>query len=92
MIVEVTSAAALLGLIVGWAAAALYYRAIKPVDPQQLTLLMKRLVTAEGYDERRKQVRTMLTRSNKRAMRLDGGMPAKVHKMRKRKRRSAYPD
>jgi hypothetical protein len=58
----------------------------KSVEPQQLSALMDRMVNQEEADVRRNQIRRMLHDSGRRTMRLDGGSPAKVHKMRRKRR------
>jgi hypothetical protein len=58
----------------------------KIVEPDQLAAYMARVVNAEGHDERRMQLRRVMHRSGRRTMRLDGGLPAKVHRMRTYKR------
>lgn len=49
-------------------------------------MFMERIVNQEAAEERRNQVRRMLHDSNRRTMRLDGGKPAKVYKMRRKRR------
>jgi hypothetical protein len=56
----------------------------KVVAPEQLAAYMNRVVNREGHDMRRMQMRRMLYRADRRTMRLDGGQPAVVHRMRKR--------
>lgn len=55
----------------------------KMPDQQQF---MDRIINQEEAEERRNQIRRMLHDSNRRTMRLDGGLPAKVHKMRRKRR------
>lgn len=67
--------------MLGWIAAP-----TKIVAPEELAAYMNRIVHAEGHQERRMQMRRIMHDSGRRTMRLDGGMPAKVHRMRTRKR------
>ena len=64
----------------------------KIVGPQELSRHLDRIVNAEGAEIRRNQMRKMLHDSGRRTMRLDGGPPATVHKMRRSKRRTIHPD
>jgi hypothetical protein len=77
------AAAFALGLILGAGVALLLSEFTKPVEPQELTALMDRIVNQEGAEERRNQLRRMMHDSKRRTMRIDGGPPAKVHKMRR---------
>jgi len=83
-----TIAAFLLGFLAGYGARLFLSRQTftKTVAPEQLTPLMDRIVNQEGAEERRNQIRRMLHDSGRRTMRLDGGPPAKVHKMRRKRR------
>lgn len=56
---------------------------LKLPDQQQF---LDRIVNQEEAEERRNQIRRMLHDANRRTMRLDGGLPAKVHKMRRKRR------
>lgn len=63
----------------------------KIVEPQELSRYMTRIVNAEGAEVRRNQMRKMLHDAGRRTMRLDGGKPATVHKMRRRRRTLRHP-
>lgn len=49
-------------------------------------VFMNRIVNQEAAEERRNQTRLMLHDAKRRTMRLDGGKPAQVHQMRRRRR------
>jgi hypothetical protein len=57
----------------------------KRVAPQEISALMNRVVNAEELDEARRVRRAQMMRAGRRTIRADGGPPAKVHKMRRRK-------
>jgi len=81
-------AASMLSFALGlWARPFLYLKLFtKVVEPQELSALMDRIVNQEEAEERRNEIRRMLHDSGRRTMRLDGGAPAKVHRMRRVKR------
>lgn len=81
-------AALTVGFILGcWARPFLsQYSFMKSVEPQQLSAFFDRVVNQEEADARRNQIRRMLHDSGRRTMRLDGGPPAKVHRMRRKRR------
>ena len=58
----------------------------KHVEPHELSELMERIVNQEEAEARRNEIRRMLHDAGRRTMRLDGGQPAKVHKMRRVRR------
>lgn len=84
-------AAAPPGAIVGWASSALYHRGSKPVAPEQLKLILRRIVNQEAIEVQGHMRRVELMRANRRTQRFDGGKPAIVHKMRCRKRTNLPP-
>jgi len=83
-----TGAALIVGFILGvWAWPFLSRHPItKTVEPEQLSRYMSKVINAEEAEARRNQIRKMLHDSRRRTMRLDGGSPAKVHKMRRKRR------
>jgi hypothetical protein len=83
-----TLAALLVGFILGYGARPFLCRflPLKPVEPQQLSAYMDKIVNQEEAEVRRNEVRRMLHDAGRRTMRLDGGPPAKVHKMRRKRR------
>lgn len=86
-------AALLVGFILGYGARPFLCRFLpmKPVEPQQLSAYLDRVVNQEEAEARRNQIRRQLHDSGRRTMRLDGGPPAKVHKMRRKRRMSVDP-
>lgn len=58
----------------------------KSVDPLGFSAYMNRVVNLEEAETRRNENRRMLHDVKRRTMRVDGGVPAKVHKMRRRRR------
>lgn len=86
-------AAFLLGLLLGYGARLFLSKNpfTKPVAPEELSMFMDRVVNQEEAESRRNEIRRMLHDSGRRTMRLDGGKPAKVHKMRRRKRALRAP-
>jgi hypothetical protein len=83
--VVVCVATAVVFFMLGWACAP-----TKIVAPEQLATYMARLVNAEGYEQRRMEVRRVLHRADRRTMRNDGGPPARVHRLRTYKRATRY--
>jgi hypothetical protein len=55
-------------------------------DVNDFALFMDRIVNQEEADERRNLIRMRLHDAGRRTMRLDGGQPAKVHRMRRVRR------
>ena len=96
--IEIATAATLAGIILGfilgyWCRPFLSrFPNTKSVESQEFSAFMERIVNAEGAEERRNQMRKMLHDAGRRTMRLDGGPPATVHKMRRSKRRTIHPD
>lgn len=85
-------AALIVGFILGVWARPFLLRLTKTHDPQEVSDFMNRVVNLEGAEERRRQNARMLHDAGRRTMRLDGGRPAKVHKMRRAKRRTIRAD
>jgi hypothetical protein len=81
-------AALLLGFILGYGVRLLLSKnpLTKPVAPQELSQFLDRIVNQEEAEARRNEIRRMMHDSGRRTMRLDGGKPAKVHKMRRRRK------
>ena len=79
--VAVFDAAAGFGL--GWIARPLWS---KHKDADEMSAYMERVVNQEGAEEYRTAMRLRLHDANRRTMRLDGGAPATVHRMRRRRR------
>lgn len=87
-------AAAPPGFIAGWVSRPFLSKNqfTKPVAPQELSKFMARIVNEEESEARRNEIRRMLHDSGRRTMRLDGGKPAKVHKMRRRRKVNRHPE
>ena len=65
---------------------------LKTIERHEVSGYMNALTLAEGFEERRNQLRRMVHDSGRRTMRLDAGPPATVHKMRRSKRKTIRPD
>lgn len=76
------------GFTLGYWARPFLLRITKTYDPHEVSEFMERVVNIEGLDERRRQNARMLHDAKRRTLRTDGGPPAKVHKMRRVKRRT----
>lgn len=85
-------AALMIGFTLGYGLRPFLSQFTKYVEPQEITTFMSRIVNAEGARERRTQMVKTIAVSKRRTMRIDGGPPARVHKMRKRKRVLRNPD
>lgn len=64
----------------------------KTVEKQQLSAIMDRIVNTDEVESRGRMKRVELQRAGRRTQRFDGGSPARVHKMRRRKRINIHPD
>jgi len=64
---------------------------LKSVEPQDISMLMDRIVNQEAAEQRRHELARMLHDSKRRTMRVDGGKPAHVHKMRRVRRVKREP-
>lgn len=63
----------------------------KIVEPQELSYELKRIINQEAIEVQGHMRRVELMRANRRTQRFDGGKPAVVHKMRRRKRTNLPP-
>lgn len=77
-------AASMLSFVLGLWARPFLLR-MKDGELQQFALFMDRLANQEEADERRNLIRKRMHDAGRRTMRLDGGEPARVHQMRKRR-------
>lgn len=78
----------LVGVAIGMALgypAGFFDNRFKVVSPEQLSTLMEAIVNTEEATEQRNLKRKELHDAKRRTYRLDGGKPAKVHRMRVRK-------
>jgi hypothetical protein len=80
----------LVGLLLGWCVATLTYR-VRRADaiasrPEDLIKAMDQIVNMEAVAENRHLVRVRMQRSGHRSERFDAGEPAKVMRMRTRRR------
>lgn len=78
----------LLGFIVGWGTAYLYihHSDRQSYSQSDIQAYMARVVNMEAVEHRRKMLRLNLLRAGRRTVRHDGGPPAKVMRMRKRRK------
>jgi hypothetical protein len=80
----------LVGLLSGWCAATVTYRASKAdrvaASPELVAKFMTRVVNLEELEEHRRTVRLRMMQAGRRTARFDGGESAKVHSMRRRRR------
>ena len=65
---------------------------VKSVEPEQLSQFMDRIVNHEEAEARRNEVRRAMHDSGRRTRRMDGGRPAKVHQMRRRRKVNRHPE
>lgn len=85
-LVFIALGAGLIGLFLGLMTWPLFLQTyVKPVDPQELSQMMEGVVNGEEVDELRRVRRAAMLRAGRRTVRGDGGPPAKVHRMRRRK-------
>jgi adenylate kinase len=80
----------LVGLVTGWGATTVTYRVRKAdsiaARPEEVAKFMARVVNLEALEEHRRLVRLKMMQAGRRTVRYDGGKPATVHTMRRRRR------
>lgn len=78
-----------LSFLAGWAVATVTYRVRRRPRLEEVSAFMDRVVNVEELESGIRLRRAAIMRSGRRTVRADGGPPAKVMRMRVRRRNSA---